>query len=447
MDAILLPSAASGSISIDGPTNVGEITCINSSVTSISSSTFHLSGNFTIQDNLALHTLNFSQLGQVSTLTLTTLPTLRLLIFSSSLNALAVEVINTAIESFPELVFSDSGGTIAFTNNTALNMFTFQGTFVNSMEFHGNFAANLSGIDVYCPHLLTAESLDLSECSDIYLPVLTTVNGNMLIQNNRISSFSAPSLTIVGQTLNIGANPNLTIVELPKLKTVVSYLYIYGSPLLSSLDFQALQSANIYVEGSFGRFVAVFNLICRQITDYRLDLPAFITGDITEVDSSGPFDCSSFVASVDAQANFRTPGVSATPGTTDIWFCVAQNVTYTGIATGTGIVSSTPLTIQTPSHSASTTPGPLPKAELSTGAKIGIGLGVPLGLILLAGLIFLFWKRRSVKQDTHPWQAELPQGGHHEKQELKGEGNHPVEVSTEEQPSELVVNHPLVELA
>jgi hypothetical protein len=82
---------------------------------------------------------------------------------------------------------------------------------------------------------------------------------------------------------------------------------------------------------------------------------------------------------------------------------------------------------------------------LLTGAKAGIGVAILLFIIIVILVVFA-WKKRQKKPPslqrnpksesqldhaTHPTQAELPLGGHHEKTEL------PAEIEKLHQPCEL----------
>jgi hypothetical protein len=250
LDTILLPSDASGPISIDGPYAVDSIDCANNSITSLSSTTlFGVNTNITIKDNLALHTLNFSQLTNAPIFALVNLPNLNLLLLQSSFVAGTVSVINTAIKSFPEFDNQNLAQNINFTDNSALSTFTFQGTAVDSLTIQSNNIANSIGINVSCPHLLTAQSLYFSECSDIYLPDLTTVNGIVSIVSSWFTSFSAPKLANVASALKLTANLNMSVLELPKLEAFG--VYLVGNLVLSSVNLQSLQNATLVIDGQF----------------------------------------------------------------------------------------------------------------------------------------------------------------------------------------------------
>lgn len=77
------------------------------------------------------------------------------------------------------------------------------------------------------------------------------------------------------------------------------------------------------------------------------------------------------------------------------------------------IVSSSPAATSsmTPTASASTTDPPSQSSSgLSTGAKIGLGVGIPVAVIALLAMGFLLWRRRRKTQSQHELQNVQPTG-------------------------------------
>jgi hypothetical protein len=124
---------------------------------------------------------------------------------------------------------------------------------------------------------------------------------------------------------------------------------------------------------------------------------------------------------------------------------MASSPTSTNSATSGAPTSSAPTSSRTAATNSSTSkPGPASGSNLSTGAKVGIVVAIPLVVIILSAIVFA-WKmgyklslqrttKPQVPEQPHPTEAELPQGGNHEKTEL------PAKVEALQKPSELSAN-------
>ncbi|KAF2802436.1 uncharacterized protein BDZ99DRAFT_468902 [Mytilinidion resinicola] len=88
-------------------------------------------------------------------------------------------------------------------------------------------------------------------------------------------------------------------------------------------------------------------------------------------------------------------GFTGLPKTTDTF-----TTAFTGTGTITGARSTGSPTTSSPTNGSPTTSTSTPTQTNSGGGRLGIGLGVPLGFIIIAGLVGLGWflGRRSKKQ-------------------------------------------------
>jgi hypothetical protein len=200
----------------------------------------------------SLHTLHVPKLQFVAILRLIFLPSLKTLSFDAGLRDMSfyfgcgIEMWKTALESLSGLHFTKTS-IIEITSNKNLTSLSFPfleviadkfGSRVtqislqdNGENFHLdlprlkgiNGPLSLSGVrTVYVPELQHIDGdLNLGACSNIWQPCWNFLTA--------LTTFSAPKLTKICGSLNIGTSPQLTDIKFPRLKAIGGDIRINNS--------------------------------------------------------------------------------------------------------------------------------------------------------------------------------------------------------------------------
>lgn len=287
--SIVVGSAASGVISIDGPQQItGDLTCENAGgLTSLGSTSIgSIGGAFTLNNLTLLSTLSMSDLTSVKTIAWTALPALSQLTFPATVSqATSVTISNTFLSTLDGINL-DTVSTLQIDNNNRLKTFSTQIANVTSAV---NINSNGNSLDVSFPNLIWAANMTLRNVSSITIPSLATINGSLGFYGNYMTSVIAPNLTSVGSTatgagsLAFVANGKLANISMPLLKTVGGADQIANNTGLTGISFPALTTVGGAIDFS-GNFSTP-------------DLPALtnVKGGFN-VQSTAQIDCSGFQA-------------------------------------------------------------------------------------------------------------------------------------------------------
>jgi hypothetical protein len=244
--SVVVSSAASGVISIDGPQQItGDLTCENAGgLTSFGSTTIgSIGGAFTLTNLTLLSTLNMAALTSVKTIDWTALPALPGLTFGSTVSkATSVTISNTFLSTLDGINLG-TVATLQIDNNNRLRTFSTQVANITSAV---NINSNGNSLEVSFPNLIWAANMTLRNVSSISIPSLATVNGSLGFYGNYMTDIAAPNLTSVGSTatgqgsLAFVANGKLANISMPLLKSVGGADQIANNTDLDSISFPSL---------------------------------------------------------------------------------------------------------------------------------------------------------------------------------------------------------------
>ena len=211
-----------------------------------------IGGTFTVENIVLLQTINFPALATVGDLVFTGLPNLATLTMNlSQINNFNVQ--NTFLPSLPS-INSTTVNSIYVANNRQLNQMVFT---VSTVTTSIDVEANGPTVTVQFPNLLTAQNITFRGCSDIEIPALRSVTGSLGFYESSLTTISAPNFTATSNqgTLAINANPSLTNVSFPVLKTVAGGIQIQNNTVLKVLEFDNLQTIGGAIDfyGAFDR--------------------------------------------------------------------------------------------------------------------------------------------------------------------------------------------------
>lgn len=104
-----------------------------------------------------------------------------------------------------------------------------------------NIQANGRNLTATFDKLENAYSITLSNLSSVSFPTLQSVNDSLSVSNNYFPTFPADTLTTVGGLVNTSENANLNNISMPLLSTVVGGLLINNNTGLVNIGFSALK--------------------------------------------------------------------------------------------------------------------------------------------------------------------------------------------------------------
>jgi hypothetical protein len=258
--SVLVGSTAVGNIAINGPSAIaGDLSVLNATgVTQLSSSTIQtIGGTFKLQSNAVLASMAFGLLQNVHVINWSNLPKLGAAPFTGpTLTVQMIFIANTNIATLP--LFNDTTlmSTIDINNNPKLT-----DIFLNFNNISTNVVLDSNGPSALCqfPQLTLAANMTLKGCSQLDIPLLTVVNGSLGLYNNSFTTFSAPELISVGNsvtgagTFAFDGNTALKNLSAPQLETVGGALQIDGNSDLNTISLPALADVGGAIDliGSF----------------------------------------------------------------------------------------------------------------------------------------------------------------------------------------------------
>lgn len=240
---IVIASTAAQTVELNGIQQIsGSLTCVGAKdLTTLSADSLTSIGkNFVLTNLTTLQTLSFAKLSKVDTIQFNALPELQNLTFPSRITEAAdVLITNTQLNSLAGIDLQTVDQFNVNNNPYLTTIETQLGNITKSLLIE----ANGKRLSASFPNLQWAFNMTFRNCSEIRVPSLTAVNGSMGFYENYFSSFAAPNLTTVGQSLVFDNNAQLTNVSLPKLKTIGGGYQIANNTQLKVIDgFQALQT-------------------------------------------------------------------------------------------------------------------------------------------------------------------------------------------------------------
>lgn len=246
--SIVIGSAASGTVEIDGPQQVrGNVSCQSAGgLVSLSSSTINsIGGEFRLFNLTFLSTLQFGALTSAKTIYWEALPALPSLSFAGPLSkADSVTISNTFLTTLNGINLN-TVNTLQIDNNNNLKQFDTQ---IANITNAVNINANGNQLAVTFPNLIWAANMTFRNISSIKIPSLATVNGSLGFYGNYIDSIAAPNLTSIGSfatgggSLALVANGKLANITFPNLKSVGGANQIANNSALNAISFPSLTS-------------------------------------------------------------------------------------------------------------------------------------------------------------------------------------------------------------
>ncbi|KAE9362833.1 hypothetical protein N431DRAFT_391377, partial [Stipitochalara longipes BDJ] len=420
--SVIIDSTAAGKIALDGPNLIDGDLIVSGAdeLTSLTSATIgQIKGNFTLDTLVALSTLQFTSLTAVAIIAWSTLPNLQEIAFPTGpIVSQSITITNTGITVLENFV-EGSIATLDINNNPLLGNANFTvDNIMSSLILDAN-----NNLAVYSfPNLIWAANFTASNCSQLNVPSLTVVNGSMGLSGNSFASFSAPALTAVGNvasgegSVDFDSNFAMASLSMPQLETVGGALTITNNVKLATISLPAVAQV-----GDSIQFIGSFSAPSLPVLEN-------VRGNF-DVESTNTLNCGALwdkigtivqgIFSCQEPENDGSAGLSSPTSTSTS----SASTSTSSYSSSTSSNSGT-----RPSHSSTPNKSPSAHSGLSTGAKIGIGVTLPLVAIIVVLMAFA-WKRgyklslrRNVKLQLmglpHPREAELPLGGHHEQTEL-----------------------------
>ncbi|KAE9377743.1 hypothetical protein N431DRAFT_461328 [Stipitochalara longipes BDJ] len=321
--SVVIGSAASGDIQLNGPQTIGgDLTILNATaLTSFSSSSIEqIKGTFHVEALTLLSTLQMNVLTAVKTINFVSLPNLGSLTFSSGVtSAQSVTVSNTFLNTLAGINVT-TVTTLQVDNNPHLIEFTSQ---LGNISSAAVFNANGANLAVSFPFLTWASNLTFRDVGSVDLPSLQVINGSLGFYENSLETINLPNLTTVGSfATGVGSlafvdNTALTNISVNALKSVGGADQIANNTLLSSISFPALVDVGGAIDfsgnfttpglGALGNVKGGFNVESKQAIDCtKFKAEASPSGVI-----QGKFVCEGGLSSVSSLGTGTSTGSSA----------------------------------------------------------------------------------------------------------------------------------------
>ncbi|KAF2767547.1 hypothetical protein EJ03DRAFT_144852 [Teratosphaeria nubilosa] len=338
-------------LEVEGPeTILGSVIVANvPNITTIAARNLSTITEDCMLSNLPLLTnLTLPNWSSVSTLKLDRIPTPNTLNLQTTFQQVTnLYVTNTTLEALPALVLpSAQMENLVITGNEFLDTVRFEAGNITQMV---TIAGNGGTMELTLPNLTYAYDMEISNATQINMPLLHSVSQNLVIDWNSASNISLDRLSFVGSALSITDNSQLGDIQLNQLVNVQGDLDLTGNPQVEQIDGLPVLSfvgGNLTLEGQF--------------TNISLPSLHTVTGDVVLQTSDDAFNCSSIPADI-ASGSYT---------------CNAQT-----------------------SHSNSTASSSHGQgSSFSGGAIAGTVVGSVTGVAILALLAFWLWRKRNHPQ-------------------------------------------------
>jgi hypothetical protein len=219
----------------------GDLSVLNApNVTTIGADTLtSIGGDFTVNNCQILSSLSFPFLTSVGSLSLQALPNLNGLGFSANVaSAKTLNIQNTFLATLDGINLQKVDS-IYIANNRLLQDISFQ---VSNIAQSLVLESNGDRLTASFPNLQTASNLTFRSCPSVSIPSLANVTGSLGFYENTMTSISAPNLTLVGGTLAVNTNTQLTNITFPILKTIGGGFQVQNNTKLTQVSFPQVQS-------------------------------------------------------------------------------------------------------------------------------------------------------------------------------------------------------------
>lgn len=246
--SVLIGPSAAGVISLDGPEQItGDFICHDAgALTSLGSTTLgSVGGAFDLYNLTLLSTFSFNDLTSVKNISWVSLPALSSLTLPAVISEATYVLITNTFLSTLDGINLATAAILNINNNNRLKEFSTQVANVSSSI---NIDSNGKSLDVSFPNLIWAANLTLRNVSSVSIPSLASINGSLGFYENYFTEVNAPNLTSVGSTgsrtgsLAFVANPSLSNITIPGLKTVGGAFQIANNSALDAISFNTLST-------------------------------------------------------------------------------------------------------------------------------------------------------------------------------------------------------------
>jgi hypothetical protein len=243
-------------IALDGIQQInGDLIAVGvANMTSLSGNDLNaIGGTMRLSGLKFLSNLGFPQLTSVKAFDFEHLAQLQELSFGKPgvTHAESVLITDTELNSLAGIDLT-SVETIDINNNQFLNDFTTQ---LNNVTGSLNINANGPSLKLSFPNLVFAFNMTLRNISSISVPSLQIINTTLGFYGNYLTEIQCPNLTTVNGDLAIEDNASLSNISMPQLTTVGGGLTIANNSNLMSIDgFGSLKTTGaIDITGNFTR--------------------------------------------------------------------------------------------------------------------------------------------------------------------------------------------------
>lgn len=124
---------------------------------------------------------------------------------------------------------------------------------------HAKITGNGGDLTLDLPNLTYAYSLEISNASDIRLPMLSSVSNGLDVNYSEISELSIPELSYVGGDLVLTGNRHLSNLDMPELVNIQGNFEISDSEDMSEiggLPYLSSIGGDMNLMGGFTRYAA-----------------------------------------------------------------------------------------------------------------------------------------------------------------------------------------------
>jgi hypothetical protein len=234
---VLVTNSSGNTIQLDGPKKIdGDLICEDNGAIITLSST-------TIQEITG--TFNLQRIKLLSSLSFPSLKSVGT-IFFETLNRLNQLSFTNSVTKANNVTISDT----FLSTLDGLDLTSLSGDMnINNNRFLTSFATqlgNLSGtltisanglnLSVSMPNLIWINEMEISNVSSFSTPSLVAVNGSARFDSNYFTTFQAPNLTETGSDISFVSNGALTNISFPELTQIGGGLTIANNTKLSSIS-------------------------------------------------------------------------------------------------------------------------------------------------------------------------------------------------------------------
>lgn len=221
-------------------------------MTKLSSNTLtSIGGTMKLTSLTIMNNLVFPSLSSVGAISWTTLNALQRLTFTTGVTeAESIFITDTALVSLDGINLAQVGN-FEITNNAYLRSISTQvGNVTQALTINNNG----QNLELEFPNLIWAYNMTVRNVSSLSIPSLKHVNSTFGVYGSYMESVNAPNLTTVDGDVAFVADPSLTNISLPLLKSIKGALLVANnSALLDITGFPSLERVGgaLSISGNF----------------------------------------------------------------------------------------------------------------------------------------------------------------------------------------------------